>query len=207
MTHVVLGLGIALVTVSSCVWYLPARADLRAGDDRPVFRRTAAAACLTGWSTAATVSLLLLAGTAWPVPCAMAVTGAAGTAGLRIRARVQRRFEAREVARHWAALEAAPPPHGARQDRARRAFAGLVASGLAAAAAAEVLLVAAGPEDGLEWLVAAAVPAVVVGVFLTLAVTLSRTASGRPTTPGHACAPHEGASGPADAELPNFAIG
>ncbi|MFI0537835.1 hypothetical protein ACH3VS_03000 [Streptomyces sp. WSLK1-3] len=196
MAHVVPGLGIALVTVSGCVWYLPALADLRAGDDRPVSRRTAAAACLTGWGTAAAVALLLLAGTAWPVPCAAAVAGAAGTAGLRIRAGVQRRCEARETARDWVALEPAPPPHGAGRDRARRAFAGLLASGLAVAAATAALLVAAGPEGGLDWLVAAAVPAVVIGVFLALAVTVSHTAGG-PTTPGRGRAPHEGGVGPA----------
>ncbi|MDN3026166.1 hypothetical protein [Streptomyces sp. S.PB5] len=113
----VLGLGLALVTLPGCVWYLPALADLRAGDDRPAFRRTAAMACLTGWSTAGTVALLLPVGVMWPVPCVVAVAGAAGTAVLRMHAGAQHRVEAREAARHWATPEPTPPRHGRSQGR------------------------------------------------------------------------------------------
>ncbi|MGN5381968.1 hypothetical protein ACQ4WX_47310 [Streptomyces lasalocidi] len=45
MPQAVLALGATTVTASGCVWYLPARADLRAGADRPVSRRTPRACC------------------------------------------------------------------------------------------------------------------------------------------------------------------
>ncbi|MBD0839708.1 hypothetical protein [Streptomyces sp. TRM68416] len=191
MSRLVLGLGLTVVTASACVWYLPALADLRAGDDRPVFRRTAATACLTGWATAAAVALLVLVGTVWPVPGAVAVAGAAVTVVLRVRAGVQQRRERREIARRWVALGAplAAPDHALRRrgGRARSAprvarpqvvFAALVAVGTVAALALATLLVAAGPDSGRDWLVAAVAPAAVVGVFLTLAITCTRQARG-----------------------------
>ncbi|MFD7879561.1 hypothetical protein ACFV5G_36660, partial [Streptomyces sp. NPDC059766] len=70
MAGTVPALGAALLTAAGCVWYVPAVADLRAGADRPVSRRTAAAACLTGWTTLAAVAVLLFAGTAWQAECA-----------------------------------------------------------------------------------------------------------------------------------------
>ncbi|MFI8529677.1 hypothetical protein ACIGMX_05355 [Streptomyces aquilus] len=171
-----LGLGIALVTVSGCVWYLPALADLRAGDDRPRFRRTAAEACLTGWITAGTVALLLLADVIWPVSCAAAAAGAVGTAVLRVRAAAQHRVEAREVARHWSTLEPTPPRHGRSQVRTEPAFAALVAAGVVGALIAEALLMAAGPDDGWRRLAATTAPAAVLGVFLILAAVYAHMA-------------------------------
>ncbi|MEV0170565.1 hypothetical protein AB0I00_05485 [Streptomyces sp. NPDC050803] len=177
----VLGLGLVVVTASGCVWYLPALADVRAGDDRPVHRRTAALACLTGWATAGIAGLLVLAGAWWPVPVTPAVAGAAATAALRVRAGVQHRREAREAARRWAALEPTPPRHG--RGRPRTAVAALVSSGAVAALAVATLLVAAGPENGRDWLVAAALPAAVVGVFLVLAVACAHPQEGSGSFP------------------------
>ncbi|GAU67272.1 putative Syd protein [Streptomyces sp. NBRC 110611] len=106
MSPYVLALGVAALTASGCVWYLPALADLRAGDDRPVSLRTAAAGCLTGWATLAALALPLLADAAWWVPCAVAAVGAVATATLRVRARVHRKREAaeQEELRRWAAV-------------------------------------------------------------------------------------------------------
>ncbi|MGW3115704.1 hypothetical protein ACWDBW_00895 [Streptomyces sp. NPDC001107] len=133
MAHGVLALGAGLVTAAGCVWYLPALAELRAGADRPDSRRTAAAACLTGWTTLAAVAVLLLADVAWQAVCAIAVAGAAGAAALRIRAAAQHRHEVREIARHWAALDLGLPQHGRSQDLSRYVFAALLACGLVAA--------------------------------------------------------------------------
>ncbi|WP_327318381.1 hypothetical protein [Streptomyces sp. NBC_01235] len=178
MSHAVLALGAALVTAAGCVWYVPALADLRAGADRPVSRRTAAAACLTGWSTTAVVAVVLFAGVVWQAACVMAVTGVTAAAALRIRAAAQHRQEVREIARHWAALDPRTPEHG----RSRHAFAALLACGLAAAVTAAALLVTAGPEDGADWLMAATAPAAIVGLTLAIAVTHTRTT--RRTTAG-----------------------
>ncbi|MCZ9337902.1 hypothetical protein NGM37_08945, partial [Streptomyces sp. TRM76130] len=76
MAHPVLALGLALVTASGCVWYLPALADARAGADRPDSRRGRAAACLTGWTTVAGVAVLLLVTGSWWPPGAAAGAGA-----------------------------------------------------------------------------------------------------------------------------------
>ncbi|MFF7391258.1 hypothetical protein ACFZAE_22785 [Streptomyces scabiei] len=172
MAHTVPATGAALVTAAGCVWYLPALADLRAGADRPVSRRTAAAACLAGWSTAAVVAAVLFAGVVWQTACVVAVAGAAVAAVLRIRAAAQHRQEMREIARHWAPLAPGPPGHG----HSRHAFAALVACGLAAAVATAALLVAADPEDGGDWLMTATAPAAVVGLTLAIAATRTRTA-------------------------------
>lgn len=72
MSHPVLALGAAAVTAAGSVWYLPALADLRAGADRPASRRTGAVACLSGWTTAAAVAVLLLLTDNWWAPCAAA---------------------------------------------------------------------------------------------------------------------------------------
>ncbi|ANZ20980.1 hypothetical protein ACH4YO_15555 [Streptomyces noursei] len=64
LSPAVLALGATALSASGCVWYLPAAADLRAGSDRPVSRRLAAAACLTGRATVA-LSALLLAAASW----------------------------------------------------------------------------------------------------------------------------------------------
>ncbi|WNZ08153.1 hypothetical protein [Streptomyces sp. 11x1] len=170
MSHTVPAMGAALVTAAGCVWYLPALADLRAGADRPVSRRTAAVACLTGWSTAAVVAAVLFAGVVWQAACVVAVAGATVAAALRIRAAAQHRQEVREIARHWAALAPGPPGHG----RSRQAFAALLACGLAAAVATAAFLVAAGPEDGADWLMIVTAPAAVVGLTLAIAATRTR---------------------------------
>lgn len=119
MSQPVLALGAALLTVSGGVWYVPALADLRAGTDRPLSRRTAATACLSGWSTAGIIAALLMVSEAWWIPCAAAVAGTAVTVGFRIRAAAQHRREAREAARHWAQLGRSAAP-GARPLPKRR---------------------------------------------------------------------------------------
>ncbi|OPG04935.1 hypothetical protein B1R27_23180 [Streptomyces sp. GKU 895] len=178
----VLGLGVALVTVSGCAWYLPALTDLRARDDRPVSRRTAAIACLTGWSTAGAVALLLLVGVMWPVPCAVAVAGAAGTSVLRAHAGAQQRAETREVARHWATLEPTAPRHGRSQGRMEHyVFAALVACGVVVALIAETLLMAAGPGRGGAGVAVAMAPTAILGAFLVLAATYARMSRHRIT--------------------------
>lgn len=171
MAQAVLALGAALVTTAGSVWYLPALVDLRSGADRPDSRRTAAAACLSGWATVAVTAVLLLATETWWMPCAIAAAGASVTAGFRIRAAQQRRHETRETIRDWAELRQGPPRVGAHHSR--YVLAALMVAGLVAATAAEILLVAAGPAARWDWATIAA-PAVVVGVFL--AVPIGRAA-------------------------------
>ncbi|WP_326580010.1 hypothetical protein OG250_19740 [Streptomyces sp. NBC_00487] len=175
MSQPVLALGAALLTVSGGVWYVPALADLRAGTDRPLSRRTAATACLSGWSTAGIIAALLMVSEAWWIPCAAAVAGTAVTVGFRIRAAAQHRREAREAARHWAQLGRCRPPA---PDRSRSAVALLVGSGLATAVATATLLPTIGPGNGPDWLTAAA-PAALVGLSLAIAVTYTRMARRR----------------------------
>lgn len=174
MSHAVLALGAAAVTASGCVWYLPALADLRAGADRPLSHHRAAVTCLSGWATTGVVAVLLLVAEAWWIPSAAAAAGAAVTVGFRIRAAEQRRRESRETARHWARLRLrqSPPDTG----RGRCVVAALIGFGLAAAAATTAWRVAAGPEDGGDWLVIATVPAGVVALFLALAIVSARRA-------------------------------
>ncbi|MEU3095516.1 hypothetical protein ABZ690_12025 [Streptomyces sp. NPDC006967] len=117
MTQPVLALGCTAVTAAGSVWYLPALADLRAGADRPPSRRTAALACLTGWSTLAAVGLALLVATAWWVPAAVAALGGPAAGVLRIGAAVRRAGERREAARQWAQLPGLPLPAGSRGTR------------------------------------------------------------------------------------------
>ncbi|MEV5987492.1 hypothetical protein AB0L85_21150 [Streptomyces sp. NPDC052051] len=182
MSRTVLALGAALVTAAGCVWYLPALADLRAGADRTVSRRTAAAATVSGWTTLAVVAALLLVTRAWWIPCAAALLGAAVTGGVRARAIVQRRRETRETARQWAELRAGTVRD--RVDHSRGVFVVVVACGLAMAALTAVMTLAAGPEDSLHWVLAVAAPAVVVGLFLTAAITCTHVS--RRTTTSHA---------------------
>ncbi|WP_146166810.1 hypothetical protein, partial [Streptosporangium nondiastaticum] len=59
MSHIVLAVGATALCLSGSVWYLPAVADLRAGDDRPRSRRLGASACVTTWAAAAVAGLLL----------------------------------------------------------------------------------------------------------------------------------------------------
>ncbi|GAA4953861.1 hypothetical protein GCM10023238_20500 [Streptomyces heliomycini] len=98
MPQPVLALGCAAVTAAGCVWYLPALADLRAGADRPLSRRTAAIACLTGWGSLGTVALVLLVATTWWAPVGVAAAGGTAAAALRAGAAVRRAGEQREAA-------------------------------------------------------------------------------------------------------------
>ncbi|MER6632440.1 hypothetical protein ABT301_30185 [Streptomyces sp. NPDC000987] len=169
MGRSVLALATALVLFSGCVWYVPAVVDLRAGDDRPASARTAAAACLTGWAAVAGVAVLLAATAVWWAPAGAAVAGAVATAGLRLRAGVQRRREARETASQLAALRLGPvaPPHGG----SRGVFAALVGAGLLGGSAVAACLIVAGPGGGRAWTATAAASAAVVALFVALAVT------------------------------------
>ncbi|MEU6091390.1 hypothetical protein ABZ865_32365 [Streptomyces sp. NPDC047085] len=138
MSQAVLALGAGAVTLAGCVWYLPAIADLRAGADRPLSHRRAAAACVSGWTTAGIVAVLLLVSEAWWTPFATAVAGAAVTVGLRARAAVQHRRETREAARDWAELRLDRRPADTR--RARSVVVLLLVPGTAAAVAAATAL-------------------------------------------------------------------
>jgi hypothetical protein len=172
MAQPVLALGAALLTVSGSVWYVPALADLRAGADRPRSRRSAAAACVSAWSTAGTTAALFLVTGAWWIPALAAAAGTAVTLGLRARAVVRRRREAAEAARHWAQLGSGSTAAEERSGNGRTVFAALTATGLATAAATAGLLLTTGPTGG-HWLTAA-VPAALVGVFLLIAATVAR---------------------------------
>lgn len=129
MSGAVLALGIGAVTASGCVWYVPALADLRAGADRPVSRRLAAASCVTAWATAAAAALLLLGGLPARPLAALATAGAATALTLRLRATLRHRAEQREAATYWHTL-AAPPPTS-RPPRLRAVFTTTLATGLA----------------------------------------------------------------------------
>jgi hypothetical protein len=189
MSRIVLAMGLALVTAAGCVWYLPALADLRAGSDRPHARRTAAGACLTGWATAAATAVVLLLAQAWWASAGAATAGAAATAALRIRAAVQHRYEAREAARHWAALHHTLPSVHRGGRRAQYAFAAVVGAGLVTALATATLLLAVGPEDGGDWLAAAAVPVAVVGLSLLFALMATHLRMTRGRMPTHPTRP------------------
>ena len=193
MPQAVLALGTAAVTASGWVWYVPALADLRAGADRPLSRRDAAAACVSGWSTAGIVAVLLLLAEAWWIPCAAAVAGALVTVGLRIRAVVARRGEAREAARQWRELAGSGRPLPG-VDRSRYVVAALVGTGLAAAVVTAAVRQAAGVEDTADRLAAVTAPAAVLGLFLALAVTHPRMARRRART-DHARPPRRGGAG------------
>lgn len=101
----VLALGVGAVTAAGCVWYVPALVDLRAGADRPVSRRLAAAACVTAWATAALTAPLILLGLPAPFLLAVAVAGATASGTVRASAAVRRAREERETAACWAALD------------------------------------------------------------------------------------------------------
>ncbi|MGV9944157.1 hypothetical protein, partial [Streptomyces sp. NPDC003401] len=176
MAQPVLALGAALVTASGCVWYLPALAEVRAGADRPDSRRNAAAACLSGWTTVAGVAVLLLVARTWWPPAAAAGAGAAVTAGLWIRAAVQRRREVRETLRDWATLGQGPPRPG-RRHRAGL-FVTLLCAGLAAASGSAVLMTAGGIGSGRTWPLLAA-PAGLAGLFLAVQGVLPRAGTRR----------------------------
>ncbi|MFI1417199.1 hypothetical protein ACH4VX_04265 [Streptomyces sp. NPDC020731] len=160
------------MTAAGSVWYLPALADLRAGADRPLSRRTAAIACLTGWGTLGTVALVLLVATAWWMPAAVAAVGGPAAAALRIGAAVRHAGEQREAARQWAQLSHAPLSADAH--RPRGAVAALAVAGPAAGAAAAVAPA-----------VIVTVPALVVGLFLVIAVRHTRMVRRATASHGH----------------------
>ncbi|QDQ15870.1 hypothetical protein [Streptomyces spectabilis] len=173
MSHPFLAAGSGLVTASGCVWYVPALVELRAGADRPVSRRMAAAACVSGWTAAAVATVLLLVAEAWWLPCAAVGAGTVATAVLRTGAAVRRRREEQEAAHHWAQLGALPHPLGAGDSR--HVVAVLIGCGLVTAVTVATIKVAAGPEGTSEWLAAAVTPAAVLGLFLAVAFAHGRT--------------------------------
>ncbi|MEU6256114.1 hypothetical protein [Streptomyces sp. NPDC047043] len=177
MARAVLALGAALLTAAGCVWYVPALADLRAGADRPDSRRTAAAACLAGWTTLAGIAVLLFVGVGWQTACVMAVAGTTVTAALRIRSAAQRRHEVRETVRHWAALN----QHDRSHEFSQRAVAGLLACGLVTAVVTAAVAVTAESEGSRSWALAAA-PAAIIVMALAVAITYARTARRRITS-------------------------
>ncbi|MEU1422481.1 hypothetical protein [Kitasatospora sp. NPDC005751] len=145
MSHPVLALGTAALTAAGCVWYLPAVADLRAGEDRPRSVRTAAAACVVCWVGLALAGGVLPVVPDWRPAAGFALTGLVAGAVLRVRAYRHRRGEQRESGRRWAMLDAGPVPRGRRP--AARILAGWLLVGLAVAAlgALSLLLTAGGP--------------------------------------------------------------
>ncbi len=88
--------------------------------------------------------MALLVPESWWAPASVAVAGAAITVGLWIRAAVRHREEARQTARHWAALRHTPPPDRRSHRSARYTFAALLGSGLVAAVALTALQLATG---------------------------------------------------------------
>ncbi|MFJ9863812.1 hypothetical protein [Streptomyces sp. NPDC101165] len=173
MAQAVLALGAATVAAAGCVWYLPALADLRAGADRPVSRRRAAAACLGGWTTVGVVAVLLLVSEAWWVPSGAAVAGVAVTLGLRVRASLQRRRESRETARQWAELRKDQQPPDTEPVRTA-VVALLVGCGLALAVIAATVMVVVQPGHCMAGWAVAAVPAMIVALFLGVAAVSGR---------------------------------
>ncbi|MFF8772297.1 hypothetical protein [Kitasatospora sp. NPDC015120] len=145
MSHIVLAIGTAAITASGCVWYLPAIADLQAGDDRPRSARTAAAACVTWWACLALAGGLLLTVPAWQPAAQIALAGLVAGVLLRLRAHLQGRTERREAAVGWALIDPAPAPLPARPSP--RALLGWLLVGLAVASlgAASILLSGGGP--------------------------------------------------------------
>ncbi|MFJ3336876.1 hypothetical protein [Streptomyces sp. NPDC086766] len=176
MSHAVAALGAAALTAAGCVWYLPALADLRAGADRPDSRRSAAAACVTGWAGVAALAVLLLVAEGWWVPGVAALLGAVTSTALRLRAAVQRRREARETAHQWAGLGHVPGPAG--PGRSRYVVAAVLGCGVAAAAAVAGMRAVAGPIQGVGW-VASIAPTAALGLFLILAATHATHATRR----------------------------
>ncbi|MEU5047430.1 hypothetical protein [Streptomyces griseorubiginosus] len=151
MAQPVVALGSALVTAAGSVWYLPAPADLRAGADRPHSRRTAAAACLTGWTTLAVIAVLLFCGVPWQPTWVTAAAGASVTVALRIRAAAQHHREARDITHLWATLAPSRPQHGRSRRPSRYAVAALLGCGLVATTVIAVVALASASDPGQGW--------------------------------------------------------
>ncbi|MFJ3792208.1 hypothetical protein [Kitasatospora sp. NPDC090091] len=173
MSHTVLAIGTAAITASGCVWYLPAIADLQAGDDRPRSVRTAAAACVVWWAALALAGGLLLAVPAWQPAAQVALAGLVAGVLLRIRALAQSRAERREDRLRWAMLEAGPVPRGPRP--AAVALVGWLLVGLAVASLGALSILLAGGGALAPRLAAAAGSAVAVsGAFLLVGLGNAR---------------------------------
>ncbi|MET8558593.1 hypothetical protein ABZV64_27080 [Streptomyces sp. NPDC004959] len=196
MSAVVPALALGVLTASGCVWYVPALVDLRAGADRPVSRRLAALACLSGWGTAGLAAVLLLTG----APLAVAGAGVLACAALRLAAWGRARGEAREHAAYWAALDAHPDARRA----PHRVVGAVIATGLTAATGAGVALIWAHARGAIGVTPLVAAPSALTACTLAAALlTASRRGSGErtgaaktdrpartaPTAPGRTAAP------------------
>nr|WP_145487078.1 MULTISPECIES: hypothetical protein [Streptomyces] len=169
MAHPVLALATTAVTAAGCVWYLPALADLRAGADRPVSRRLRAASCVTAWTTAAAVAVLLLTTNPWKWPATAAGTGTFLAAALLLSSALHHSRETREAATHWTELTPAQTPPA--PDRTRYVVAALLTTGLTTAAITGALRLAENPDTPTAWLTTITTPAAVLALFITLAAT------------------------------------
>ncbi|MFD0276498.1 hypothetical protein ACFVHB_21690 [Kitasatospora sp. NPDC127111] len=173
MSHTVLAIGTAAVTASGCVWYLPAIADLQAGDDRPRSARTAAAACVVWWAALALAGVLLLAMPAWQPAARIALAGLVAGVVLRWRALRQRRTELREDRLRWAMLDAGPAPRSPHP--AARTLLGWLLVGLAISSLGAVSILMSGGGALAPRLAAAAGSAVAVsGAFLLIGLGNAR---------------------------------
>ncbi|MFF4160948.1 hypothetical protein [Streptomyces sp. NPDC001678] len=147
MSNLVLALAATALTVAGTVWYLPAVAELRAGADRPFFRRVSAAGCLTGWSACAGAVPLLLTGVPGPATGAAVATGVTAAGCLYAVGGALRRRELRTTARAWSELAgptpAAPPGYGPRGRAARLAVAWCLSAVVLASAGTALLWMAA----------------------------------------------------------------
>lgn len=177
MSHAVLAMGAAAVTLSGAVWYLPALSDLRAGADRPGSVRTAAAACVTGWGTAALLTVLLLTGVMWQVLAVTVVLGAVAVGLLRVRAWRHRRREQREQAGWWAALRCVEAPRD--DGRSRRTVAAWTLSAAVTASAAAGAVLLAGVPDHLLSAGVVVVALATAGVCLCVATVPVRAVTRR----------------------------
>ncbi|MFI7312565.1 hypothetical protein [Streptomyces hygroscopicus] len=168
MSHAVLALAAAVFCACGCVWFLPAMADVRARDDRPLSRRIAAAGCLTGWGTVALLAPLLLAPVSWSVIAAVVTTGAATTGALAARSRVHRARELRETEERWAVWGYGTPVRPAPSPR--RAFLVWLLPGLVAATAVATAILWQGQANRGRTAAAALAAAGVVTAFLVIAI-------------------------------------
>ncbi|MDT0448248.1 hypothetical protein [Streptomyces hesseae] len=147
MSNLVLALAAAALTVAGTVWYLPAAAELRAGADRPFFRRVSAAGCLTGWTACAGAVLLLLTGVPGPATVAAVAAGVTAAGCLYAVAGALRRRELRASARAWTELAGpapvAPPGRSLKGRAARLAVAWCLSAVVLASTGTALLLMAA----------------------------------------------------------------
>ncbi|MGV9264157.1 hypothetical protein ACWDRR_05775 [Kitasatospora sp. NPDC003701] len=166
MSHTVLAIGTAALTASGCVWYLPAVADLQAGEDRPRSARTAAAACVVWWAGLALAGGLLLVVPDWQPAAQVALAGLVAGVVLRVRAYRDRRSEEREAGLRWAVLDAGPVPSAPRP--VARILAGWLLVGLAVASLGALSLLFTGGGPLAPRLVAAAGGALAVSTAFLL---------------------------------------